>query len=57
MTMMSGKQQPTVKHDEKEEARRILRRLQGEDGYDIFADRRPADDHNRRLREYEEERR
>ncbi|HEY3376356.1 MAG TPA: hypothetical protein VGL77_02585 [Armatimonadota bacterium] len=34
----------------------IMRRLQGEDGYEVFNDR-PADDRDRWLREYEENRR
>lgn len=31
-----------------DEARRILRRLQGEDGYDVFADRQPGSERDRR---------
>ena len=54
---MSEKTPEPAEKTAQEEARRILRRLQGEDGYDLFADRQPADDRNRWLREYEEERR
>lgn len=47
-------------HDQKpitpaDEARRILRRLQGEDGYEIFTDRRSEDDRERQRRENEEQ--
>lgn len=41
----------------REDAQRVVRRLQGEDGYDIFADRKGQADHARWLRDYEDNRR
>lgn len=41
----------------RDDATQIVRRLQGEDGYDIFTDRRTAtDDRDRLRREYEDSR-
>jgi hypothetical protein len=54
---MSEEKQSPPAPEPQDEDKRIVRRLQGEDGYDIFADRRPAEDRNAWLREYEENRR
>ena len=56
MTKTPKKPAP-AKPDANTEARRILRRLQGEDGYDIFADQRETADKQRLLRDYEDNRR
>ena len=56
--MSEEKQKKTVapKKNAREEARGILRHLQGEDGYEIFADRSSSADRERWLRDYEDER-
>ena len=41
----------------KNEGKRIMRRLQGEDGFDVFADRQHVEEHTDWLRKYEEDRR
>lgn len=46
---------PPPKRPNRPEAKTIVRRLQGEDGYDIFADRRPATDDRERLRRAHED--
>jgi len=49
--------EPKPKQPSSDEAKRILRRMQGEDGYDIFADRQPSNDERTRLqRAYEDSR-
>lgn len=53
--MNEKKKTPPKQHTD-EDARRILRRLQGEDGYDIFTDRQASDDRERLRREKDESR-
>jgi len=47
---------PPQRTSPEDSARRILRRLQGEDGYDIFADHPAGDDRERWRREQEDNR-
>lgn len=54
---MCEKEKKVLKKATEDTGRKILRRLQGEDGYDVFSDRKGDAEQQRYLREYEEDRR
>ena len=53
---MDEHEQTPPKKTPPDEATGILRRLQGEDGYDVFADRKATNERERLRREYEDSR-
>ena len=55
--IMCEKEKKAPKAATEDTGRKILRRLQGEDGYDVFSDQKSEAEHQRYLREYEDERR
>lgn len=54
--IMCEKKKKAPKATTEDTGRKILRRLQGEDGYDVFSDRKSDAEQQRYLREYEEDR-
>lgn len=53
---MTEEKKPQPQKAPPKDAQQIVRRLQGEDGYEIFADRHGIDDRDRLRREYEDSR-